>query len=97
MHSEEWRALPTYWRGLYGAMHSKRLPSLKNTPLGYFVIITGPEGSSLYVCGVSSLYVINSEKARKILANSLALEEIIIPPNSVISVMITCNRLYLDG
>lgn len=62
--------------------HTYFQSSKKNTPPGYFVIITGADRFTLYVCGASYLYVLYLENARNMLANALKLEENSIPPSS---------------
>lgn len=56
----------------------------------------GVEGYQLYVCRGSYTYLLYPEKARKVLANALTLEEIRTRPTSGFSVLVTCNTLALD-
>lgn len=71
--------------------------SSKNTAPGYSLIITGTEGSTLYVYRGSSLYVLHLEKTKNMFANALNLEEISVSPSSVFSDMATRNLLAPDG
>lgn len=59
--------------------------------------MTGAEGSTLYVCEDSQMYVFHPKKARKMLTTAMKLEKISITPNSIFLVMITCNTLDMNG
>lgn len=71
--------------------------SSENTPPGYFLIIRGADGSTLYLCAGSNYHVLFSEEDKKMLANALAVEDMSIPQNSVLFGHGYIQHADLDG
>lgn len=57
----------------------------------------GADQYTLWVCQRPNMYVLYPEIDRKMLVNVLTLEEINLPLNYAILVMVTCNTLPLNG
>lgn len=58
--------------------------SRRRPPTWFLFAHCSAEGSSQYICAWSHLYLFYLEKTNMTIANCLALEEIIIPPNAVL-------------